>query len=332
MGNVFMPSGPGVYGAVPQVAFGGDVCPLTGLPVADASRLERRPIAVKISNSPAIVRPQAGIASADVLFEHYAEGKVTRFTAIFFSQDVPKVGSIRSARLIDLEIPAMFKSVFAFSGASAGVLGRLRASDFADRIISPDFGHHSPFRRIPAPGKRYEHTLFSDTPTLEGVMASRGLRARQDLSGWAFSEGAPPGGASGSRIKVSYRGDVVKAEYAYDAGTGGYRRSTDGHPHGDELTGQQVVVRNVVVLYAKHVETDIVEDTWGGGHYSIEIQLWGSGVAQVFRDGQMYDVRWERPGRSDLVRLVDGEGKPFPLKPGNTWIQLVPLDFVIEAG
>lgn len=332
MGNVPMPSGAGVYGTVPLVAMGGEVCPLTGLPVADVSRLERRPIAVKISNSPAIVRPQAGIASADVLFEHYAEGTLTRFTAVFLSQDVSKIGSIRSARLIDLEIPAMFRSMFAFSGASAGVLGRLRASDFVDRIISPDFGHHSPFQRIPAPGKAFEHTLFSDTPTLEGVMASRGLRARQDLSGWAFSEQAPSGGAPGSRLKVSYRGHAVTAEYAYDAGAGGYRRSTAGVLHGDELTGQQVVVKNVVVLYAKHVETDILEDTWGGGHYSIEIQVWGSGVARVFRDGQMYDVRWERPNRSDLVRFVDGEGKPFPFKPGNTWIQLVPLDFVIEAG
>jgi len=332
LGNVSMPSGPGVYGAVPQVVLGGNVCPLTGLPVADASRLERRPIAVKISNSPAVVRPQAGISSADVLFEHYAEGKLTRFTVVFLSQDVSKVGSVRSARLIDLEIPAMFKSMFAFSGASAGVLGRLRASDFADRIISPDFGHHSPFRRIPAPGKAYEHTLFSDTPTLEGVTASRGLQARQDLSGWAFSEQAPPGGASGSRLKVSYRGDAVTAEYAYDTVAGGYRRSTAGAAHGDELTGQQVVVKNVVVLYAKHVESDILEDTWAGGHYSIEIQVWGSGVARIFRDGQMYDLRWERHNRSDLVRFVDGEGKPFPLKPGNTWIQLVPLDFVIEAG
>ena len=332
MGNVSMPSGPGLYGAVSQVPMDGNICPLTGLPVSNASLLERRPMAVKISNSPAVVRPQAGLASADVLFEHYAEGKLTRFTAVFLSHDVSKVGSIRSARLIDLEIPAMFKSMFAFSGASAGVLGRLRSSDFADRIVSPDFGHHSPFKRIPAEGKAYEHTLFSDTPTLEGVMDSRGLKARQDLSGWVFSEQAPSGGAPGSRLRINYRGDSTTAEYTYDSGAGGYRRSTDGEPHGDELTGQQVIVKNVVVLYAKHVETDILEDTWAGGHYSIEIQIWGSGVAKIFRDGQMYDVRWERPKRSDLLRFADGEGKPFPLKPGNTWIQLVPLDFVIEAG
>lgn len=332
MGSVPMPAGTGVYGAVPQVSLDSSICPLTGQPVADPARLERRPIAVKISNAPAIVRPQAGIASADVLFEHYAEGNLTRFTAVFLSREVPKIGSIRSARLIDLEIPAMFKSMFAFSGASAGVLDRLRNSDFVDRIVSPDFGHHSPFERIPAPGKAYEHTLFSSTAALEEVMAARGLKARQDLSGWVFSEQAPPGGTPATQVKLTYQPTYATAEYTYDGSVGGYRRATVSQPHGDELTGQQVVVKNVVVLYAKHVESDILEDTWGGGHYSIEIQIWGSGVAKIFRDGQAYDVRWERPHRSDLMRFVDGEGKPFPLKPGNTWIQLVPLDFVIEAG
>ena len=33
---------------------------------------------------------------------------------------------------------------------------------------------------------------------------------------------------------------------------------------------------------------------------------------------------------SDMLRYVDGEGRPFPLKPGNTWVQVVPLDFEIE--
>jgi hypothetical protein len=30
-----------------------------------------------------------------------------------------------------------------------------------------------------------------------------------------------------------------------------------------------------------------------------------------------------------LIRLVDDAGNPIPLKPGNTWIQVVALDFDI---
>ncbi|MGQ9516807.1 MAG: DUF3048 domain-containing protein, partial [Anaerolineae bacterium] len=97
------------------------ICPLTGEVVTDLTKLERRPLAIKISNAPSIVRPQAGLDKADVVFEHVAEADLTRFTAIYLCQDAEKVGSVRNARLIDLEIPAMLKSLFAFYGASRGV-------------------------------------------------------------------------------------------------------------------------------------------------------------------------------------------------------------------
>ncbi|RMF36206.1 MAG: DUF3048 domain-containing protein, partial [Chloroflexi bacterium] len=85
------------------------------------------------------MRPQAGLSFADLVFEHYAEGGVTRFTAVFLGHDAEKVGSIRSGRLIDLEIPAMYKAMFAYSGSSGGVKERIRNADFfPDRVISPD--------------------------------------------------------------------------------------------------------------------------------------------------------------------------------------------------
>jgi hypothetical protein len=54
-------------------------------------------------------------------------------------------------------------------------------------------------------------------------------------------------------------------------------------------------------------------------------------LARIFRDGQMYDVRWARPGRHDLLRFVDASGQAFPLKPGNVWIQVVPLGFNVAV-
>ena len=48
--------------------------PLTGLPVDDPAALDRRPLAAKISNAPDIVRPQAGIAQADLAAMGYPAG------------------------------------------------------------------------------------------------------------------------------------------------------------------------------------------------------------------------------------------------------------------
>ena len=112
-----------------------DVNPLTGLKVEDESRLDRIPVLIKVSNS-LEVRPQSGLSMADIVFEHFAEGGITRFTALFYGQDPGKVGSVRSGRLIDIELPAMYSAIFGYSGSSAGVKNRIRNSDlFPDYIV-----------------------------------------------------------------------------------------------------------------------------------------------------------------------------------------------------
>jgi hypothetical protein len=307
-----------------------DVNPLTGLQVRDATVLERRPLAIKVSNAPAVVRPQAGLSSADWVFEHYAEGRVTRFTAVFLSQGAPSVGSIRSGRLIDLEIPAMIGAMFAYSGSSGGVKDRIIASDVykQGRIVSPDFGVGEPvFFRVPAPGKAFEHTLFTSTDALWSLTNERDLNSKQDLSGLAFSQTPPEGGQPARRAEIVYLPGIASAEWAFDADLGLYRRTILGQPHTDALTGQQLTAANVIVVQANHVETDILEDLVGGGHYSIEIQIWGEGPVQILRDGQVYSGTWKRWARDDLLTFYDEDDNPLPLKPGNSWFQIVPLGF-----
>jgi hypothetical protein len=308
-----------------------NVNPLTGLPVTDPTTLERRPLAIKVSNSPAVVRPQAGLSFADLVFEHYAEGRVTRFTAVFLGQQASKVGSIRSGRLIDLEIPAMFKAMFAYSGSSGGVKQKIVASDFyqENRVVSPDFGVGEPIlQRIPAPGKAYEHTLFTSTEALWALTTERGLNQRQELSGLAFSLSPPEGGAPATYVELAYLPGVASAEWTFDANRALYLRSVLGEQHTDELSGQQLSAANVIIVYANHVETDIMEDLVGGGHYSIEIQIWGEGLVQIVRDGRVYNGHWARWNRGDMLSFFfDESNHPMPLRPGQSWFQIIPLDF-----
>ncbi len=309
-----------------------NVNPLTGLRVSDPSALERRPLAIKISNAPAVVRPQAGLSFADLVFEHYAEGGVTRFTAVFLSQDAPKVGSIRSGRLIDLEIPAFTRAMFAYSGSSGGVRQKIIDSDFFQegRVISPDFGVGEPvFFRVPEPGKAFEHTLFTSTDALWALTTERGLNTRQDLHGLAFGETPPQDGQPARYVEIAYLPGNASAEWSFDPDLGLYRRSILGEPHTDALTGQQLTAANVIIVYANHVETDILEDLVGGGHNSIEIQIWGEGSVQIVRDGQAFSGRWVRWAREDMLSFFDETGNPLPLKPGNSWFQVVPLDFPV---
>lgn len=302
-----------------------NVNPLTGETVADPSVLNRRPIAVKISNYPPVVRPQSGLNNADLIFEHYAEGGVTRFTAVFYSQDANPVGSIRSGRLIDLEIPRMYDAAFAYSGASGPVRLMLRDSPFFDRIISPDFGHGG-FYRVPDPNKAVEHTLFTDTPRLRAILDERGQNTPpQFQTNMSFHPDVPQGGTPASSIEVRYIG--TNAYWQYDPVSERYRRSTEGIAHVDANTGQQLSFRNVIVLAAHHEDTTILEDMVAGGHYSIQIQVWGEGPVSIFRNGQRFDGRWRREDPGDMLTFYDLEGNILPLAPGNSFFQLVPLGF-----
>ena len=318
---------PTPQGGVGPYTFPPGINPLTGLPVDDPGLLALRPMAVKISNAPALVRPQNGIGQADVVFEHYAEGGLTRFTAIFLSQLPRRVGSIRSARLIDVDIPEMFESYLVYAGSSQGVRERLEATAFAPRAfygveIGPPYYYRDP--DIPVP-----HNLFADLVAIHALAAERGVNTppAPEYSALAFAPDPPAGGIPANTIDLRYRASGVY--YRYDPASGLYLRWADGQPHFDATLNRQVTAANVVVLYANHVDdTTIVESQFGDSvSYSIEVQLWGEGPAVFFRDGQRYEGTWTRPDRRDMFVLHGPDGSIWRLKPGVTFFQLVPLDF-----
>jgi hypothetical protein len=45
----------------------------------------------------------------------------------------------------------------------------------------------------------------------------------------------------------------------------------------------------------------------------------------MFRDGQAFELTWVRQERPGLFALVDANNNPLPLKPGQTWFQMVGL-------
>jgi hypothetical protein len=306
------------------------LCPLTGLEVSDPALLERRPLAIKIQNA-AISRPQYGLPQADIVYEHLTEAAITRFTAIYLCQDVQKIGSTRSARFIDLEIPAMYKSLMAFSGTSAGLYPKFLNADFYDREFCYGWGLHSTaFYRdteLRKQGIPIEHTLFADPAKIWSIADNLEINQPQELRDMHFSDEVPEGGEPATHIKIPFPSRDMVVDYRYDSDLGAYLRWDAGVPHVDAATGEQLSATNVIVVYATHVDTDIYEDEPRRNHPSVQIQLWGTGPAVIFRDGQAFEGLWARPARDDMLVFRDATGQiPITLKPGNIWIELVPLE------
>ena len=343
-----------VDGSIGPYEYEETINPLTGLQVADVAQLNRRPIIVKVSNSPAIVRPQSGINAADLVFEHYTEVGITRFSAIFYTNMPQRVGSIRSARLIDYELVPMYQGLLAFAGASIGVDKRIYGSEAiieglcrnredreqcnleADAIGPAGFVPPSDFverayksvlygapyfyrdETIPVP-----HNLFANLEALSRLAENEGNVGRPDLHGMAFHYGIQ-GTPTGSGVYAQIRYQTTFVEWHYDPETSRYYRSTDGQPHFDANTEEQVSAANVVIIYAGHFLTDIVESQFQDNiHWSAQITVWPEGDAIIMRDGIHYEGRWLRPTRPDLITFETTDGELIYLKPGNTWFQLV---------
>ncbi len=309
---------------------------LTGLRPADPAVLNRRPLAIKVTNDADAQPKQAGLNKADVVVESRVEYSETRITAIYQSNDTPRVGPIRSARLIDVELPAIFDAILAFSGGVEPVRQLLYNSDIGGHILEQARNSSSFYRDMSVGGLSW-NTLYANTATLWNTSTQRGWNIVPDPSAaWAFAEGVPAGGASASRIDLPY--PRFRVGWSYNAGTDRWLRTSGGQAHLDQGDGQQLSAANVVVLGANHVITLIVENGTqrqiANGvciNCSIEIQLWGEGPLKVLRDGQVYEGKWVRAGRHEPFRLVDAQGRDIPLKPGNSWWQVVPLEMKVTV-
>jgi hypothetical protein len=301
--------------------------PLTGELVEDPAILERRPLAIKISNAPARwVRPQSGFNEADLVFEHVAEAGITRFTMVIYGKTPPDVGPIRSARLIDLEIPAMYDSALVYSGSSDGVRQKLLTSNIRPRIL---FANEPGYYRTGA-NKPIEHTLYAIPATLWDVMEGKELGNRPLLNTtMVFDELPPDGGLPAGEVTLDYRWTV--ADWKFDEESGRYKRWSDGEVHKDANTDEQIQAANVIVILAIHREDPTICEQVTNGvctHNSVEAQIWGAGPAILFRDGRRYDGTWQRINRGDMLTFYDSVGEALPLQIGNTWFQVIPTWYV----
>ena len=315
--------------ATPLPTLAANVCPLTGLEVTDPALLDRRPMAVKVQNA-ALSRPQYGLPQADIVYEHLTEAAITRFTAIYLCQSPVRIGSTRSARFIDLELAPMYKALMVFSGTSPGLYPKFLEADFKEREFVQNWGWHADaFYRdteLRAKGVPIEHTLFVDPVKVWKIADGLGLNERQELDGLTFDSQPPASGEAAARISVPFPSSDMKVEWRCDPARGVYLRYVAGEPFVDAASGEQITAANVVVAYATHVNADFYEDYPRTNWPSVQIQLWGTDRMVLFRDGLAIEGLWARPERHEMLLLRDPAGQvPLPLKPGNTWVELVPL-------
>jgi hypothetical protein len=287
--------------------------------VSDPAVLRRRPLHVRVGNDTG-ARPQVGLSAADMVYEEITEWWVTRFTAIYLSNAPEAIGPIRSARLINTQLTVQYNAALVNSGGSDPVRWELSQLPI---VNLDEYFHPQPY--FYRPGEGWQTRLAVNAAAARALMTSKGMEAAVPLRGFTFSD-APVGGSPAISITIPYPKATSLSQWRYDAASGRYLHWILGKPLVDITNTLQISAANVIIYYAEHQPTDIVEDS--NGATSIRIIVNGEGRAQVIRDGQVIEGRW-RTGGEQTPDFLTPDGQLIPLKRGNTWVEVVPPNYEV---
>jgi hypothetical protein len=306
----------------------GNTNPLTGQAI-DLALLQKRIFVARYGNEPA-VRASYGISAPDLVFEELMDDlNTTRFTTVWLAGEAPQIGPLRSFRSTTIQVAQMFDAPMASSGA----VGPNQVFAYAAGIEDLDERCYSkPYFNNPN-GGGYQNRVLTSSANLRAFLEANGLNKGVSVKPFTFSETPPSDGQPGNRVVIPYpnRG-FYEVEWRYDPATGRYARFSGSQraPLVDGNNGQQVTASNVVILDVQHDKTDLVEDVVNS--YSVRTYIVGKeGPATIVRDGVAVQGRWRVPEKFNGIELVDAAGQPIPLKPGNTWFQVVPPNFGVSV-
>jgi hypothetical protein len=312
---------PLVYPVGPS-GFPTNVNPLTGLLVENMQLLDRRPLAIKVSNFPYTARPQRGLSCADILWEFYTEFGNTRWIAMFYGRDAEEVGPIRSARVMDTRIVPHYSAILVHVQAFETVWEEMSKTGI-DYIN--EFPASCPAICRDPEVTVVENSAFGNTAELTKFARRVGYLSagRPNLDGMIFDPAVPAAAepSLGARIYLS---SLATAEWKYDSAAGRYLRNSETQtgalqPLTDQTTGEQLAVDNVLVLVV-----DIFHYVGQKGKGEMfDMDLSGSGKGYFFRDGVMLQGKWRSGGPNSPLQFVDADENAYALHPGTTYIAVV---------
>lgn len=156
-----------------------------------------------------------------------------------------------------------------------------------------------------------------------------------------FSDQVPGGGVPASQLHVFFA-SLNQSAWTYDPLYQAWLKSVDNadpnnvgvfHLDVDRLTGRQIHMENLIVIMA---DTDVVSPT----NLDIHLDQGNAGYAFLFRDGQMFKIKWntlagdyeKKTGYQRPIKFVNFDGSPAALKPGHTWMIIVTPFSAFNAG
>lgn len=285
---------------------------------------EVRPVAVMIDNQGSRVLPQGGISQAQIVYEVLTEYNITRFMAIFWGNMPEMIGPVRSARHYFLDFAMEYDAVYTHFGWSD-----YAKADIAKLGINNINGlyHGNAFWDITDDPKNWQDSYTSGERIQKEIERLGYATTPKKEFPFKYHETLtiPDKGqtAEAISIKFDFSGNS-NCGYSYDPDTQSYKRTRMGEPHMERNTGEQVAVRNIIILQMK--SQAIANDKYG----RINIGDIGTGEGWYITGGKAVRLTWSKKARDAQTVYTLESGEPLVLNRGQTWIEVVPSMKYVE--
>ncbi|MEI6532539.1 MAG: DUF3048 domain-containing protein [Candidatus Roizmanbacteria bacterium] len=337
-------------------------CPLNGAMYSKKQQSKwavRRPLVVMIENTKD-ARPQSGLTSTDVLYEAVAEGGISRFMSVFYCQDAPFVGPVRSARIYFIRMTQEYGEYPLYAhvgaancnqetgsgcgnGAKADALGELSKLGWAGynnlnqfAVPFPVFYRdYSRLKKADGTDVDTEHTMYTSTQKLWTFAKDKRELTNLDADGkqwdatfkkWKFQDDSASN-TKGSVKKINYEfwkslASDFNVQWDYDSSTNSYKRTTGGKAHLDKNTGKQLDTKNVILMMA---DESVANDNYDAGQHLL-YDIIGTGDAYIFQNGTAVKGSWSKKSPTDRTIYTDDKGKEVAMVRGRVYIAILPTE------
>lgn len=287
-----------------------------------------RPIAVMTPNEVSAI-PHYNLSNASIIYEANVEGRMTRMMAIYEDWgDMEKIGNIRSLRAY-YAYWAFEWDAFIVHFGGPFFINELIAQPTTQNINGTGGDDAAFFRST---DRKPPHNAYASAEGLKKVIDRKGYsleyRGLADENHYQFTSKAEPNTLTqyGSDAEAATYIDMTgcyprtRCYFEYNEEDGLYYRSqylsggTDG-PHMDEVTGEQLKFKNILVQNTKHEEL-------GEGYLAFQCHD-TTRDGWFFTNGMGIHVTWKKTSDYGATRYYDDNGDEIVLNTGKTMVCIV---------
>lgn len=295
------------------------VNPLTGVADLAPGKENLRPVAVMINNISTAQKVQTGLNKADIVYETYVEGGITRLLAVYKDiASVGQIGTVRSARYSYVDLAGGHDALYVHAGIDKEYCLPYanRNSDHVDLLSGAP--NSASFRE--KNGLATEHTLYTTGEKISAAMGSMKRRTTvESANPWvSFNSADAPvtpantlaDGAAVKTVTVPMSSSYT-TQFLYDESTKEYLRTKKGTPYKDYKTGDAVSVKNVFVLFTRVTMFD--------DDYHVKEYL-DSGTGYYISNGGYEEINWKKGDSSDSFQFTKADGSVLTVNAGQSWV------------